>query len=164
LIDLRGKILVFLEPPQHELWELLKPILSHDKKEIEFPFVDKTKYSNAETIDVVVRGWPACIFCSAKDESKWEIWDEIKSRILVTSPNMIPKKYEKSKKLISQNKGLPNLIQQQIIISDKERESTKNCILLIKQKIQELKKSSNNKNHQIFTWIPYLDLLDRVTL
>jgi hypothetical protein len=161
LIDLRGKILVFLEPPQHELWELLKPILSHDKKEIEFPFVDKTKNSNAETKEVVVRGWPACIFCLAKDESKWEIWDEIKSRILTTSPNMVPQKYEESKKLISQSKGLPNLIQQQIIISDKEREISENCILLIKQKIQELKKSSNNKNHQISTWIPYYELLDK---
>ena len=123
LIDLRGKILVFLEPPQHELWNLLKPILSHDKKEIEFPFVDKTANSNAETKDVVVRGWPSCIFCSAKDESKWEIWNEIKSRILVTSPNMIPQKYKESKKLISQSKGLPNLIQQQIIISDEEIET-----------------------------------------
>ena len=97
LIDLRGKILVFLEPPQHELWNLLKPILSHDKKEIEFPFVDKTANSNAETKDVVVRGWPACIFCSAKDESKWEIWNEIKSRILVTSPNMITTKISRIK-------------------------------------------------------------------
>ena len=129
LIDLRGKILVFLEPPQHELWNLLKPILSHDKKEIEFPFVDKTANSNAETKDVVVRGLPACIFCSAKDESKWEIWNEIKSRILVTSPNMVTQKYQESNKLISQSKGLPNLIQQQIIISDEEIENTKNCVL-----------------------------------
>ena len=160
LIDLRGKILVFLEPPKHELWELLKPILSHDKKEIEFPFVDKTSHSNAETKDVVVRGFPACIFCSAKDESKWEIWNEIKSRILVTSPNMVPKKYEESNKLISQSKGLPNLIQQQIIISDDDIEKTKNCILLIKQKINELK-SKNNKNGKISLWIPYYDLLQR---
>jgi hypothetical protein len=126
LIGLTGKILVFLEPPQHELWNLLKPILSHDKKEIEFPFVDKTANSNAATKDVVVRGWPSCIFCSAKDESKWEIWNEIKSRILVTSPNMVTKKYQESNKLISQIKGLPNLIQQQIIISDEEIETTKN--------------------------------------
>jgi len=27
LIDLRGKILVFLEPPHKEVWEILKPIL-----------------------------------------------------------------------------------------------------------------------------------------
>jgi hypothetical protein len=158
LIDLSGKILVFLEPPQHELWNLLKPILSHDKKEIEFPFVDKTANSNAETKDVVVRGYPACIFCSAKDESKWEIWDEIKSRILVTSPNMVPEKYQQSNKLIAQSKGLPNLIQQQVIISDEEIELTKNCILLIKQKINELK-FENNKNGKISLWIPYYDLL-----
>ncbi len=159
LIDLTGKILVFLEPPQFELWNLLKPILSHDKKEIEFPFVDKTSHSNAETKDVVVRGYPACIFCSAKDESKWEIWNEIKSRILVTSPNMVTKKYQESNKLISQNKGLPNLIQQQIIISDEEIEDTKNCVLIIKQKIQELK--SNNKNGKISLWIPYYELLQK---
>jgi hypothetical protein len=159
LIDLRGKILVFLEPPQHELWNLLKPILSHDKKEIEFPFVDKTVNSNAETKDVVVRGWPSCIFCSAKDESKWEIWNEIKSRILTTSPNMVSQKYKESKKLISQRKGLPNLIQQKIIISDEEIETTKNCVLLLKQKINELK--SINKNHNISIWIPYLELLDK---
>lgn len=40
---LKDKILVFLEPPQHHLWNLLKPILSHDSEEIEFPFVDKTE-------------------------------------------------------------------------------------------------------------------------
>ena len=160
LIGLTGKILVFLEPPQHELWNLLKPILSHDKKEIEFPFVDKTANSNAETKDVVVRGWPACIFCSAKDETKWEIWNEIKSRILATSPNMVTKKYEESNKLISQSKGLPNLIQQQIIISNEEIETTKNCILLIKQKINELK-SSNNKYGKISLWIPFADLLQK---
>ncbi len=159
LIDLTGKILVFLEPPQHDLWVLLKPILSHDKKEIEFPFVDKTPNSNAETKDVVVRGWPSCIFCSAKDESKWEIWNEIKSRILVTSPNMIQKKYQESNKLISQTKGLPNLIQQQIVISDTEIENTKNCVLAIKEKIKELK--LNNDHGKISLWIPFYDLLQK---
>jgi hypothetical protein len=159
LIDLSGKILVFLEPPQYELWNLLKPILSHDKKEIEFPFVDKTANSNAETKDVVVRGYPACIFCSAKDESKWEIWNEIKSRILITSPNMVTKKYQESKELISQSKGYPNLIQQQLIISNEEIETTKNYIFLIKQKIFELK--TKNKFGKISLWIPYNDLLQK---
>ena len=114
LIDLRGKILVFLEPPHRELWNILKPILSHDSKEIEFPFVDKTDKNGLYTKKVVVRGWPSCIFCSAKDESNWSMWPEIKSRFLISSPNMIPEKYEKSIELISQKKGLPNSIQQQI--------------------------------------------------
>jgi hypothetical protein len=43
LIDLSGMILLFFEPPDKELWNLLKPILSHDKLEIEFPYVEKTQ-------------------------------------------------------------------------------------------------------------------------
>lgn len=41
LIDLKGKILVFSEPPQPEIWDLLKPILSHGR-DIEYPYVDRT--------------------------------------------------------------------------------------------------------------------------
>ena len=138
LIDLSGKILVFLEPPQKEVWDILKPILSHDSPEIEFPFVNQTDREGHQTKEVVVRGWPSCIFCSAKDESNWPIWPEIKSRFLITSPNMIPKKYKESTKLISKKYGSPNLIQQQTIISDNEMEQANNCILLLKQKINEL--------------------------
>jgi hypothetical protein len=159
LIDLRGKILVFLEPPKHELWNLIKPILSHDKKEIEFPFVNKTDNEGHQTKKVVVRGWPACIFCSAKDESKWDIWPEIKSRILTTSPNMNPQKYKESIELISLKAGEPNLIQQNVLISDQEIETTKDCVLFIIQKIRELK--SKNKDKKISTWIPYRRLLEK---
>ena len=38
VIVLTGKLIVFLEPPQSEVWELIKPILSHDKVEIELSF------------------------------------------------------------------------------------------------------------------------------
>lgn len=100
LIDWRGKILVFLEPPHKEVWDILKPILSHDSPEIEFPFVNQTDREGHQTKKVVVKGWPSCIFCSARDESKWEIWPEIKSRCLITSPNMIAQKYQESTKLI----------------------------------------------------------------
>ena len=51
------------------------------------------------------------------------------------------------------------MIQQQIIISDEEIENTKNCVLLIKQKINELK--SKNKYGKISLWIPYYDLLQK---
>ena len=48
LIDLRGKILVFLEPPQKEVWDILK--LSHDSPEIEFPFVNQTDREGHQTM------------------------------------------------------------------------------------------------------------------
>ena len=76
-IDLSGKILVFLEPPHRELWNLLKPILSHDLVKIDFPYVDRTDREGIVTKKVVVKGWPACVFCSARDESAWEVWPEI---------------------------------------------------------------------------------------
>lgn len=158
LIDLRGKILVFLEPPHKEVWDILKPILSHDSYEIEFPFVNQTDKEGHQTKNVIVRGWPSCIFCSAKDESNWSIWPEIKSRCLITSPNMIPQKYKESTKLISMKYGLPNLIQQQMIISYKEIELAKNCIMSLKEKITELR--STNTNDKISLWIPYAKLLE----
>ena len=158
LIDLRGKILVFLEPPKMEVWEILKPILSHDSSEIEYPFVNKTDREGHETKVIVVKGWPSCIFCSAKDGSSWSIWPEIKSRCLITSPNMIPEKYKQSTKLIAARYGKPNSIQQRIIISDNDIELAKKSILLLKHKIEQIR--SKNNNGKISLWIPYVDLLE----
>lgn len=62
LIDLSGKVLVFLEPPHKETWDILKPILSHDTYEIEHPYVYKTETKGMEVKHIVTRGWPACIF------------------------------------------------------------------------------------------------------
>ncbi|MBA3978661.1 MAG: hypothetical protein H0X50_10815, partial [Nitrosopumilus sp.] len=39
LIDLTNKVLVFLEPPHTETWNILKSILSHDSQDIEHPYV-----------------------------------------------------------------------------------------------------------------------------
>ena len=114
LIDLNGIVLVFLEPPHADLWNMIKPILSHDTQEIEYDYVDKTDRGGIQTKKVVVKGWPACIFCSAKDESNWPTWPEIVSRFLITSPNMVSKKYEESNQLIAQIKGLPSMIQESI--------------------------------------------------
>ena len=111
LIDLNNTILVFLEPPHKELWTILKPILSHDADEIEYPFVERTDKDGTRTKNIAVRGFPACIFCSAKDESGWSMWPEIQSRFWITSPNMKPAKYYESNLLIGRRKGLPSQVQ-----------------------------------------------------
>ena len=79
LIDLRGKLWVFLEPPARETWAILKPILSHDDFEIEHPYVYEVQGMGFAVKKVVTRGWPACIFCSAKNESDWPAWPEIQN-------------------------------------------------------------------------------------
>lgn len=153
MIDLTSKVLIFFEPPHHELWNLLKPILSHDKEEIEFPYVDKDSSNGIETKNVVVRGWPACIFCSARDESSWSVWPEIQSRFLITSPNMVALKYLESNKLIACRKGVPKFIQEKTIVSNKDVETARNCILYIMQKMDEIKSDG------ISVWIPYGPIL-----
>lgn len=151
LIDLSNIILVFLEPPHPETWNILKPILSHDALEIEHPYVYKTETRGLEVKHIVTRGWPACIFCSARDDSSWSMWPEIQSRFFIASPNMVKQKYQDSNALIAQRKGLPSVIQEQLVISNKETETAKDCILLL---IEEL--LSNYKNN---VWIPFYSIL-----
>ncbi len=150
LIDLTGITLAFIEPPDIDLWNKIKPILSHDAMEIEFPYVDKTESGGIQTKKVVVRGWPACIFCSAKDESNWSNWPEIQSRFLITSPNMGSVKNEEANLLIAKRKGLPSFIQNQLIISPTDIKKAKNCVNYIKQQIKSIKNDF---------WIPYAEIL-----
>lgn len=153
LIDLSNKVLVFLEPSHPETWDILKPILSHDAPEIEHPYVYKTETRGQEVKHIVTRGWPACIFCSAKDDSSWSMWPEIQSRFLIKSPNMVKQKYLDSNTLIAQKKGLPQLVQAQLIVSEEELQLAQDCVLLIKEELQ--------KTHKNNVWIPFQSILSQ---
>jgi hypothetical protein len=154
ILDLTNRTLLFLEPPRPELWELVKPILSHDSWEMEHPFVDKVA-SGMEVKRVITRGFPACIFCSAKDESKYEGWPEIASRFLVESPNMIRPKFQAGNKLIAQKKGLPNAVKPSVIISDKEKKLAQQCFVQLKTQIQQTIQECGPDP----VWIPYAEIL-----
>jgi hypothetical protein len=160
LIDLHGKILVFLEPPHPDIWNILKPIISHDHWEMEHPYVD----TDLKTKNVVTRGWPVCIFCSARDESKWDIWPEIQSRFIIISPNMSKQKYADANILTFEKLGLPDFVQDQIIVSNKEIEIARKCMLLLRRRNKGLCVSpddfegrGNKPNNPV--WIPYYEYL-----
>ena len=70
---------------------------------------------------------------------------------------MILQKYQESTKLIAQFKGLPNSIQEQIIISEKEIDLAKKCILAVKQNIEKLRFNSKKTS----VWIPFYKLLQQ---
>ncbi len=65
---------------------------------------------------------------------------------------MNPEKYRESNLLIAQRKGLPRLIQQQIIVSEGEIRLAKLCISHVKEQIQ--KYSSKDP-----VWIPFFGIL-----
>jgi len=65
IVDLSRKILIFLDQPHTLLLQHLRPLLSHDKKEIGLKITDKTQKFGLKTKNVLLRGYPAVIFCTA---------------------------------------------------------------------------------------------------
>ena len=107
LIDLRCKILVFLDAQAKPLWDRLRPILSHDMWETSFKFTDRQGNSGLGTKHVIIRGWPAVIFAAAEDESSVDEWPQLKNRFVMINPNMSKEKYRAGNQLSADLLGLP---------------------------------------------------------
>lgn len=58
-IDLERKILIFLDMPHDELLKKLRPLLSHDRKELEYFITDKSGKGALRTKHIIIRGFPA---------------------------------------------------------------------------------------------------------
>ncbi len=65
IVDLSHKILIFLDQPHTLLLQHLRPLLSHDKAEINLKITDKTYKGGLRTKNIVVLGYPSVIFCTA---------------------------------------------------------------------------------------------------
>ena len=102
LVDMSKKILVFLEAPDLETFRMLLPILSHDKEEIEYRFVDKTN-KGMRSQKVVIRGWPATIFLTT-DRSYLE---DLATRSFTATPESSKEKIAEAHKLINESVSFP---------------------------------------------------------
>lgn len=155
-LDLNGKCFVLLEPPKEGLWDLLKAILSHDKYETRHMMTDKGSHGMA-TKNVILRGFPAFVFCSAKDESHWGVWEEILTRFMFTSPNMIPRKYYEGNKLIGRRFGLPSFSKRRVETfgTAEERLLAMQCYNFLKNQIKSYYATPDSSP----IWIPYLEQL-----
>jgi hypothetical protein len=88
LVDLSRKIIIFLDQPHTMLLEHLRPLLSHDKKEIKVQITDKQQKNGLRAKKIILRGYPAVIFCSAglrMDEQE-------ATRFLLLSPEITQEK------------------------------------------------------------------------
>jgi predicted transcriptional regulator len=102
LVDMSKKILVFLEAPEREVFENLLPILSHDREEIEYRFVDKTT-KGLRSQRVVVKGWPATVFLSI-DRSYME---DLATRSFTATPESSQEKIAEAHRMISNAASFP---------------------------------------------------------
>jgi hypothetical protein len=90
LVDLTGKILVFLEAPHLETFARLRPILSHDVPEISYKFADRVGGGPLQTMHVKIRGWPATVFCTTAES----FVEDLATRSFTFTPTMNPEKYQ----------------------------------------------------------------------
>ena len=81
-MDLERKHLIFLDQPNPQLLERLRPFLSHDKKELTLKITDKTQKYGMKTKTIVVRGYPSAIFCTAA----LRVDDQEATRFILLSP------------------------------------------------------------------------------
>jgi hypothetical protein len=158
LIDLSHKVLVFLDSPRPDLFAALMPLLSHDRYEVEYEFVDT--HNGIKTRTNIMKGWPAVIFAQAIDYSHYARYPEIQRRFIITNPKMEKTKYAAAVDLICDKFGLPDFAYQAKIVSDKDKQKTKE---VTKEIIQRIKDVCNGvepgKNNVI---IPYYDVLKQL--
>jgi DNA-binding MarR family transcriptional regulator len=82
---------------------MLYPILSHDKLEVEYRFVDKSAKGPLRTVKVKVRGWPACIFCTL--DRKYT--EELSTRSFTVTPEISREKISEANRLITYKSAFP---------------------------------------------------------
>jgi len=81
-VDLERKILVFLDQPHQQLLERLRPLLSHDKRELRLKITDRSKRGEHRTKNIILRGFPAVVFATAG----LQLDEQEATRFLLLSP------------------------------------------------------------------------------
>jgi len=101
-IDMSKQLYIFKDMPSVKLLERLRSLLSHDEKEMQIQFTNKTARSGFRTQHIIIRGYPTVIFCTATAK----VFDMQEStRFYVLSPDIENKKIEEAIRLLAQRKG-----------------------------------------------------------
>ena len=146
VIDFSRKILIFLDQPHPLLLQYLRPLLSHDKKEIEIKITDRKKATGHRTKNILLIGWPAVIFCTAG----LKVEEQEATRFFLLSPEISQEKIRES--IFERLRKEANLEAYKRSLDDNpKRQILKNRIMAIKiEHIDEVKINSTEKIEQAF--------------
>ncbi len=126
--DLERKILIFLEQPNPKLQENLRPLLSHDEKEIPYKITDKNQKGSNRAKNIIIRGFPATIFCSAG----MRLDEQEATRAILLSPETSIEKVREGVHLATlRNSDKAGFLAE--IEANPERQQLKDRVLAIKQ-------------------------------
>jgi len=102
-IDLSRKVLLFLDMPHDELLKRLRPLLSHDKKEIEQRITDQSEKYGLRTKHVRLIGFPSVVFATAK----LDMAEQEQTRSFILSPEVSQEKLRESLDLLAKRECNP---------------------------------------------------------
>lgn len=83
-VDLERKILIFTDMHNNGLLERLRPLLSHDEKEMQSKITDKNQKGGNRTKTIILKGYPSVICCTAG----LKIDEQEATRFLLLSPEV----------------------------------------------------------------------------
>lgn len=101
IVDLRHKILIFLDMPHFQLLERLRPFLSHDEPELIYKITDKSQKYGLKTKEVIIKGPASVFFCTAKTNPD----EQEKTRLILLSPSTDEDKLRESLELLTLKKS-----------------------------------------------------------
>lgn len=127
VVDLERKILIFVDQPHDMVLQRLRPLLSHDKKELQYKITDKAEKRGLRTKNVVIRGFTSVIFCTGSLKTD----EQEATRMILLSPETTQEKLKEAVLMKIGKESDPqhymNWLQQ-----DERREMLKQRILAIK--------------------------------
>ncbi|MCL4517579.1 MAG: hypothetical protein M1587_00090 [Thaumarchaeota archaeon] len=101
LVDLEGKIIIFLDQANPRLMENLRSLISHDRKFIQISITNRSARGSNYTEHIVLVGYPAMIFCTAYQKMNEQ---EI-TRTIQISPDTDQDKLNETLRLIVEKKS-----------------------------------------------------------
>ncbi|MEM3897468.1 MAG: hypothetical protein QXO04_02520 [Nitrososphaerota archaeon] len=126
-VNLERKILVFVDQPHDELLRRLRPLLSHDQKELTLKITDRREKKGLRTKTVKIRGFPTVFFCTGS----LKIDEQEATRSFILSPEMSQEKIREAIYLKALRKGNPEEFKT-LILSNPEIEFLRLRVLAIK--------------------------------
>ncbi len=130
IVNLKNKILVFLEAPDIEVFKILRPVLSHDAKEISYKIADKNSAGSLQTKHVIIKNWPATIFCT----TDLDFLEDISTRSITATPEISQEKFQLANELTGTKEAFPWEFQQ-----DRDFDLLSGYIHWLGSKIQDVK-------------------------
>lgn len=127
-VDCERKIFIFSEMPHHQLQQNLRPLLSHDNKEIEFRTTDKSNSGGHYAKQTIIRGFPTMVFCSANTN----LDEQEATRSLLLSPEANAAKLEAGLLLANERSANPQAYAARIE-SDSRRKVLRRRVRYIKK-------------------------------